>query len=137
MFPEPTTLAKIYFQQSHLCHWRVRNVQTLEDYCILWPKSCKEGQPQWFQALNLDQNSLKVELSGNYKMYVLLSTEKEATTLSQMKESDMKRVLKESYDNVKRPGVSAYRRRPATEVPPRDAPCTGFWGVELDDPAAP
>jgi hypothetical protein len=126
---EPTTLAKLYFELSNLCHWRVRNVETLEDYCILWPKSFTDGKPQWFQAINLDQGSLKVELSGGYKMYALLSSAGESTVLSQMKESDMRRVLRESYDNVRKP-ASPYRL-----AYKKHEDCAGLWAV--DDPAAP
>lgn len=102
---EPKCLYHLYQSIGYFPKFRVRHVDTLEDYCILKVKSYTPGTnaAEWFHALRLDHMGSPCELRGDVAFFTLLSTREEAKILQRYQDSYVKWMFYESYKELDPP----------------------------------
>jgi hypothetical protein len=98
MLPESSTLADL-FAVCGSSRFRVRHIDTLEDYSTLSIKSYNPaGYPSWFGALRLDGGLQDCDLNGQWAKYALLSSLSECRYLNSLLDGELRRYFK-NYPN--------------------------------------
>ena len=97
---EARCLADLYVQACGK-RFRVRNVDTLEDYVVLGPATMNpDGTPERLKCLRLDFYNTQIAIQGALPKYALLSNGEEIYKLSLMRDQHLMSFLAESYRNT-------------------------------------
>jgi len=102
MITEPRSIQEIYrcIRANAASVWRIRNVVTHEDYCIIGIKEFDvEGFPMWFKAWRLDYNNLEVQLWADAELFGLLSCKEEIEYFNKLNLVNIYNELRHAYGN--------------------------------------